>query len=1753
MSDVDMSDINISDIEAFLSYLSDLDVKLWVQDDREASQSQSRLRCNAPKGVLTPDLSKTIAQRKGEILAFLRQPDLTSQSAVESIPIASRDHHLPLSFAQQRLWFLAQLDPNSYVYNIPAAYRLRGILNVNALKQSLCEMVRRHESLRTTFPAIDGRPSQVIIPDIDLALPLLDLHHLSPEKQEVMVQRQASEAAQQPFDLAQGPLLRTKLLRLREENHVLLLTMHHIVSDGWSMGIFFRELTVLYTAFTNGQASPLSKLPIQYADFAVWQRQWLQGDVLASQLDYWKQQLGGLLPVLELPTDHPRPPIQTYRGARQTRQLSQDLTVALNALSQQQGVTLYMTLLAAFQTLLHRYCGQTDIIVGSPIAGRNRLETEGLIGFFINTLALRIQLGGNPSFQELLVHVRKVVLAAYSYQDLPFEQLIEALQLERDPSRSPLFQVLFVLQNFSSPNLELPDLSINPINVQSNIAKFDVSLYMAESDDGLQAWLEYNTDLFEAATITRMLRHFQTLLEGIVANPDQHLSDLPLLTAAERHQLLVDWNNTQTEYPQDLCIHQLVEAQVEQTPDAIALVFGNQQLTYQELNHQANQLAHHLQTLGVKSETLVGVCLERSPLMIIALLAILKAGGAYAPLDPTYPPERLAFMLDDTQVSVLLSQQTLLEKLPGHQAHIVCLDQDWSVISRECQENPNPDITAETLAYVMYTSGSTGKPKGVSVRHQGVVRLVKETNYANLRAEDVFLQLAPISFDASTFEIWGCLLNGAQLILFPAHTPSLEELGQIIQQHQVTILWLTAGLFHLMVDQRLEDLRSVRQLLAGGDVLSVPHVQRLRQTLTNCQLINGYGPTENTTFTCCHPITDPPSPGHSVPIGRPIANTQVYILDRHQQPVPVGVYGELYVGGDGLARGHLNCPDLTAEKFIPNPFWAGGRRQVEGGGERRDVETTPPRLYKTGDLGRYLPDGNIEFLGRIDHQVKIRGFRIELGEIETVLAQHSAVKDVIVTVREDAPDDKRLIAYVVPRQNQAPICDQLRRFLKQQLPGYMTPGAFVLLEALPLTPNGKIDRRALLPPAEWRQGAGGTFTPPRDDMERQLTKIWENIFGIEPIGLRDDFFELGGHSLLAVRLFAAIEKTFDQRLPLAKLFEGPTIEHLASVLRQDKSQPSSSSLVAIQPLGRKPPLFCVHSGFGEVLFYQNLAFRLDLERPVYGLQALGADGQTAPLTQIEEMAAYYIKEIQTLQPKGPYFLGGLCVGGIIALEMACQLQAQGYDVPLVAVFGAIPLHVQKTLSIHSQPSNALRLTEKLHRYRDFILQLSPQERVVYILDTAYLKVQSWLDQYKPIFHKFYQRKEQHLPQDLQRLQILQTHYIAQRDFEHRVFDGQLIAFWASGDKRFSAAQQLRWADIATGGVEIYDAPDAHITHGLKGPSAQSIAEILRRHLNTAEADTSRIHSNKSTEIETEAKNQENISRQNQPSKSCSSLIAIKPDGSNPPLFCIHGSDGSSPGEPLYGYDLARHIESTQPIYGLRAVGLDGQQSPLDQIEEMAAHYLDEIRALFPSGPYLFLGLDMGGLVAFEMAQQLSVQGQSVPLLGLVNTLAPKFNSKLAHPVDKSGEILTTLNSANGKNLLKVKPQRERLKKKFDVFKSAFEKNRKGMKCKFIQTVKQEPLPDDLRYFQIQQSLIQAQNNYKAKVYDHTLTLFRLSETTTASHHALGWRHFIRGSLEVYDISGNRTNIFKAPNIQCFSKQLENCIDKALAKNGAYLF
>lgn len=1079
---------------------------------------------------LTERITTLSPEQRALFDAKLKQRGLSAPQP-QVIPRRKQQNYCRLSFDQERIWIVDQMEPGNPAYNIFSVSSLKGHLDAALMERALNEIVRRHEVWRTTFTEIDGEARQVISPSLFIPLELIDLRAVLTDVREREVTRLVNESTSEPFDLARGPLARFGLIRIADDEHILHYTVHHTVIDRWSADIIEVELAAIYTAFAEGKPSPLPELPIQYGDFAEWQREWLQGEVLEEMVAYWRKQLEGTAHVLELPTDRPRPPIQTFKGARRATVFPKHILDSLKALSKQEQATMFMTCLAAFKTLLYRYTNQEDILVGTALANRNRPETLGLIGYFLNMLVVRTNFSGNPTFREVLRREKAGVTNDFAHGEFPFGKLIQEIKPKTDLSRNPLFQVAYVYLDFEiKTDAQKAGFKPTPILWDNGHSRFDITLALTDLTDSLEVTIEFNTDLFDMATIERMLGHFRCMVEAIIADPDTRVSCLPLLNATERRRVLEEWNDTVTSYPQHKSIHQLFDEQVALTPDAVALEFENQQLTYAELNRRANRLAHYLRALGVHAESAVGIMMERSPEMIVSLLGLLKAGGAYVPLDAEYPQERLAFMLEDAGVRVLLSQRALLSRLPRAEVEVICLDEIWSKISAESVENPESEIFADNLAYITYTSGSTGQPKGVQTTHRGVVRLVKGNDYARMDAGEVFLQFASLAFDASTFEIWGSLLNGARLVIMPAGLPTLEELGQALKRHRVTILWLTAGLFHLMVDERLEDLRGLRQMLAGGDVLSVSHVERFLREAKGCTLINGYGPTESTTFACCHAMKEAVEFNRTVPIGRPIANTQVYILDTNLQPVVIGAVGHLHIGGDGLARGYLNRAEQTARSFIPHPF----------------SQELGERLYKTGDLARYLPNGDIEFFGRVDNQVKLRGFRIEPGEIESALASHLAVRDALVVARADEDGEKQLVAYVVGASGEdVPGASQLRQFLKERLPAHMIPSLFVSLEQFPLTINGKVDYRALPAPQGAQAVRETTFVAPGTMTEEILARIWSKILGVKRIGIHDNFFELGGNSLSATQLVSQVRHTFEIELSVRDLFQHQTIAQLA--------------------------------------------------------------------------------------------------------------------------------------------------------------------------------------------------------------------------------------------------------------------------------------------------------------------------------------------------------------------------------------------------------------------------------------------------------------------------------------------------------------------------------------------------------------------------------------------------------------------------------
>ncbi|MES1241581.1 MAG: non-ribosomal peptide synthase/polyketide synthase [Acidobacteriota bacterium] len=1166
-------------------------------------------------GVEVPLRAVFEAPRLADLAARI---EAGSGSPVPPIEPWGRRGPAPLSFAQERLWFLDRIEPGTALYSIPAALRISGRLDIPALRGALRRVVQRHEALRTTFGQRDGAPFQTIAPALDVAVPVADLSALSRNGEvEDLLRREA----RRPFDLERGPLLRVLLVRAGEDDWSLLLNLHHIVADGWSAGVLVRELAALYA----GEALP--DLPVQYSDFAAWQRRWLSGDVLREQIEAWKEALAGAPLVLDLPCDHPRPPVRSFRGAHRKAVLP-----PVRDLARGQGATLFMTVLAGFQALLHRYTGQEDVIVGLPIAGRRRSELEGLVGLFVNALPLRGRMAGDPPFAGLLARVRSAALDAYAHQDLPFERLVEELRIERTLARHPVFQAVIswgALQNLLSGELRLPGLTLSPLDLDSGTAKVDLLLALAETEDGLAGGWEYSTDLFEAATIERMTGHLATLLAAAADDPELRLSDLPLLTAAESAQLRIEWNDTGGAEAGDLCLHDLFLINAELHPSSVAAVCGDRRLTYGELAGLAEGLAGRLRARGVGPEVLVGLCLEEGLERLVAVLGVFLAGGAYLPLDPTHPADRIAYMVEDAGADLVLHQEDLAS-LP---------------LSRSGRGGRG--VRAANLAHVIYTSGSTGRPNGVLVTHGSAVRLILHAiDAAGLGRHSRVLQHVSFSFDASVLETWTALASGGTLCIAPREARlSGGALAEIVRREGVTLAAGTPSVLALLPT----DLPTLDTFLVGGDTCPAELADRWAPPASGLRhLYNCYGPTETTIYVASADLRGPFR--REPPIGRPVADARAYVLDPAGRPVPIGVPGQLHMAGPGLARGYLSRPALTAERYVPDPFGDAGER-----------------LYRTGDLARRLPGGNLEFLGRIDRQVKIRGLRIELGEIEAALGAHPAVRECAVLVRE-AGGDRRLSAYVVPQagEGELDLTADLRAHLRGRLPESMVPAGFIFLEAMPLTPTGKVDRAAL-PGLEAARVVPGTAEP-RDALELRLAGLWAEVLGVPRVGVRDGFFELGGHSLLAVRLLARVEQELGRDLPLSVLFEGGTVERMAALLRREGAP--LSCLVPIQPAGEKPPFFCVHPAGGDVLGYALLARLLD--RPFYGLQSRGLLAGAEPHARVEDMAADYLEEIRGVQPAGPYRLGGWSLGGLIAYEMARQLRARGEEVALLAVLDAAP-------------------------------------------------------------------------------------------------------------------------------------------------------------------------------------------------------------------------------------------------------------------------------------------------------------------------------------------------------------------------------------------------------------------------------------------------------------------------------------------------
>ena len=1391
----------------------------------QLSAQGERLLVNAARGQLSDELRAQIGKHKHELLALLAQDAGTGSSGAAAghaerpggtatknetgpagasatsdapaTPVAPGDY--PLSSAQRRLWFIDRLEAGSTAYNLVASHLLDEAIDEDAMAKAVNDVVERQASLRTVFPDVDGEPLQRVLPFSPVRLEVVDLRSLAASEPLARARDLMRADAAQPFDLAAGPPFRARLLRLDDARYALVFSMHHIVSDGWSLAIFLQDLRACYDVRAAGRRPALPPLQLQYVDFARHEQQRLDEATVQRLLDHWRQRLADAPAVLGLPTDRPRPPQRTFSSDFVTFSLPGSLDGALKRLARGEGATVYMVLLSVFNVLLWRYSQQSDIVVGTPLANRPRPELEQLIGMFATTLPIRTKLDDELSGRQLIATVRNAMLDAQEHSDLPFERLVDELAPQRSLAWSPVFQVVFVLQN--TPRSA-------QLQVTSGGAMYDLSFFIWD-DAGLHATLEYNTDLLDRATVERMGAHFVQLAEGLVLDPDKPVSRLPILSPRERRQLLVEWNDTDRPYPRDTDLATLFDAAAQAHADAVAVetddpeheVLPMPRLTYAALAEGCGRVAAGLRAHGVAHGQAVAVCLERSIGAVASIVAVVKSGAAYVPLDPGDPPGRMADVLRDAGVQVMLSRRKLAPRLAKLGVTVLNLEDLWA--ARDVPALRSTPIPAESLAYVMFTSGTTGRPKGVCVTHRNVARLVCNPDYVELGADETLLQFAPLAFDASTLEIWGALLHGARLVVYPDNVPTAAQLGQALEQHRISILWLTSGFFHQMVENAVKPLATVRQVLTGGDIVSAAHVRSLLAAKSGGVVVNGYGPTENTTFTCCHRMTSANPPADSVPIGRPIANTRVYILDAHGEPVPIGVAGELFAGGDGVARGYLGDADGSAApgaRFLPDPF----------------SERPGATMYRTGDLARWRADGSVDFLGRRDRQVKVRGFRIELEEIENCLRGHASLRDAAVIARRDAAGVNSLAAYVVPAAPGAFDEAALKRHLSDHLPAHMLPAAFVALPALPLTANGKLDRNALPDPQEGAAVEGAV--EPRTLVEAQLHAIWQRVLGRSGFGIRDNFFELGGHSLLAVRLFAQIERAFGIKLPISALFLAPDIEQLAQRLEQEGFSSPWSSLVPIRTDGAAPPLFLVPGVGGNVICYQELAHCLGGAQPLYGLQSRGLDGREPPFERIEPMAESYLREIRQVQPHGPYRLGGSCFGGVVAFEMAQQLVAAGEQVDLLFLLETWPpirrRPVRDALRLHS---HQLRFIVSSMRRHLAELVRTPWRELGPALKTR-LRIVREIAEQRDLYRG--DRATMYLDR------VSMANLAALFRYEPRPYPGAIL-FARASERRFQGPD-LRdvWRQLAEGGYAEIDIATDDSGHMLMAPHAQALGQWM---------------------------------------------------------------------------------------------------------------------------------------------------------------------------------------------------------------------------------------------------------------------------------------------------------------------------------------
>ncbi|MBE9188793.1 amino acid adenylation domain-containing protein [Gloeocapsopsis crepidinum LEGE 06123] len=1801
----------------FLAYLKSLDVQVSVEGDR--------LRCHAPEGTLTPELRQQLVERKAEILA-LHQQSLHS-TVIQPVACATT---YPLSFAQQRLWFLYQLAPDNPFYNVPAAIRLQGTLNQEALERSFNEIIRRHAALRTTFKTVDGQPVQVIAAQVKLTLPVVDLQFVPQEERDRLIQKLATAEAQRPFNLSSDLLLRVTLLQFHANEFILLLTMHHIVADGWSLGILVRELACFYSAFVQEETPTLPALPIQYADFACWQRNELQE---LEQLTYWRSQLQNL-PVLELPSDRPRPLVQTYRGATYRLQYSPALTQALENLSQQAGVSLFMLLLAAFQTLLYRYTGQEDIVVGSPIANRYRSELEDLIGFFVNSLVLRANLSGNPTFRELLQRVRDVALAAYIHQDLPFEKLVEELDPQRDLSRNPLFQVAFALQNAPMQPLELPGVTLEPVAIEPGTTRFDLEVHLWEpnhglrslwrSQEGLSGFISYSTDLFDRHTIGRLIEHFQTLLEGIIVNPDARLLELPLVTSGEQQQFC-EWNNTASEEPIQECFHQIFEAQAQLFPKAIALVGEHETLTYQQLNQRADQLAQTLQQI-IQPNDLVGLCVERSPEMVIGILGILKAGGAYVPLDPQYPQHRLQFILEDTQVSIVLTQSWLSE-IPATPVQLY-LDQ----LPELNQKTPHQVVGRDNLAYVIYTSGSTGTPKGVLITHRSLCHVVAAQRQIFQASRPRVLQFSSLSFDASVFEIALAFGSGGTLYIPPksAQLPG-TALIQFLQDNAITHALLTPGVLNVLPSAELPALQT---LITGGEACSPQIVDRWA---VNRQFFNAYGPTETTIWATVGELF----PGQPITIGRPVFNTQVYILDAALNQVPIGVPGEIYIGGAGVAHSYLNRPELTTQKFIANPF---------------DDECRNPRLYQTGDRARYHTDGTIEFLGRIDNQIKIRGFRVELGEIEATLQRNPAIQDAVTTVFQAAANDLRLIAYFSLKHQQVRESLQMQQVQRWQTlynQTYQSTNASdcdftgwnssytkqpIPVEQMQEWVSDRVKQILALHPQKVLEigcGTGLLLFPIAPhcqsywatDFSNSLAAIQNQLGNLTQVKLlhqtATDFTGIPAATFDVVilnsvvqyfpsldYLIQVLEKSIEALAPKGVLFIGdvrslPLLTAFHTWMQASQVDPGLEQKQLRQQVERshfEEPELAIDPQFFNALrdrfpriqrvqiyltrghshnemtqFRYNVLLHMDEAATVASTTWRNWKQQPLTITDVQN----HLREtdpkvfgianvtnsrvhtaVQTaswlFHQSVPKTLGRMrelhstelaidpqdwwnlesVLPYRVEISWSTQTQTGDYDVVLIR-HGVgevdLPLVQQSAPPTWSDyannPLQAQFARQLIPQLRDYLGQTLPE----YMIPSVFIPVESFsltstgkIDRraLPDVTSTSRTTIASRSPTEYKLAEIWQELHLKSTSIHDNFFE--------SGGHSLLATQLVsRVRDVFGTEVplrSVFESPTiaqlAVVIEELQDTITQQPALVQLDRASYRRLRSS-LTSDNSAQIQTQTPSPQQVTEVWSP------LVLLTKGNNKQPFFCVH---------PIFGIvfpylELAHYLGGNRSFYGLQPLGLDGKHTPFQQIEAMARYYIQAIQTVQPHGPYFLGGWSFGGLVAFEMAQQLTQLGHEVALLAILDTPAPipANQPSLSHSLKLllKTAIWSTLPFLLDYSAIVTNLTRRRRHNWFSRWQWLAIANLIPEESQ-LRLVDESAIAPMLRIYYANS---QAAYRYAPQNYPKRITLFKTDDSSHQKDLTLGWSQLAK-VIQVHQVPGNHLSMLKQPHVQTLAQQLQ---------------